>query len=84
MQEFIVLLVPVLLVFLLLKLITKPMKLIFKLLLNTGCGFVCLRILNALSGITGYIFEVNFLTAAIVGVLGMPGIILLVLAGFFL
>ena len=84
MQEIIVLIIPALLIFLLLKIITKPMKLIFKLLINTACGFVCLILLNALAGITGYVFEVSFLTAAIVGVLGMPGIVLLILASFLL
>lgn len=84
MHEFIVLIVPAILIFLLIKIITKPMRLVFKLLLNTACGFLCLILLNALAGITGYVFEVSFLTAAIVGVLGMPGIVLLVLASFFL
>lgn len=84
MHELIVLIVPAILVFLLIKLITKPMRLIFKLLLNTACGFLCLILLNALAVITGYVFEVSFLTAVIVGVLGMPGIILLILASFFL
>ena len=72
MHEILVLLVPALLIFLLLKIITKP------------CGFVCLFLLNALAGITGYVFTVNFITAAIVGVLGMPGIVLLILASFLL
>ncbi len=84
MHEILVLLVPAFLIFLLLKIITKPMKLIFKLLINTACGFVCLFLLNALAGITGYVFTVNFVTAAIVGVLGMPGILLLILSSFLL
>ena len=43
-----------------------------------------LFLLNALAGITGYVFTVNFVTAAIVGVLGMPGILLLILSSFLL
>ena len=77
MQEIIALAVPVLFIFLFIKVLMTPMKLIFKLLLNTGCGFVCLFLLNLLSGFTGIVFELNFITAAIVGFLGLPGIILL-------
>ena len=71
-------------IFLFIKVLMTPMKLIFKLLLNTGCGFVCLFLLNLLSGFTGIVFELNFITAAIVGFLGLPGIILLLVFQFFL
>lgn len=84
MQEILTLLIPAAAVFILMKIITAPMRLIFKLLLNTACGFLCLLLLNTISGFTGYVFALNFLTAAVVGVLGVPGIILLVLAGIFL
>ena len=84
MQEIIALAVPVLFIFLFIKVLMTPMKLIFKLLLNTGCGFVCLFLLNLQSGFTGIVFELNFITAAIVGFLGLPGIILLLVFQFFL
>ena len=84
MQEIIALAVPVLFIFLFIKVLMTPMKLIFKLLLNTGFGFVCLFLLNLLSGFTGIVFELNFITAAIVGFLGLPGIILLLVFQFFL
>lgn len=84
MQEIIALAVPILFIFLFIKILMTPMKLIFKLLLNTGCGFVCLFLLNLLSGFTGILFEINFITAALVGFLGMPGILLLLVFHFFL
>ena len=71
-------------VFLFIKILLTPMKLIFKLLLNTGCGFICLFLLNLLSGITGIVFELNFITAAIVGFLGLPGIVLLLVVQYLL
>lgn len=74
MQEILALAVPVLFIFLFIKILLTPMKLIFKLLLNTGCGFICLFLLNLLSGITGIVFELNFITAAIVGFLGLPAL----------
>jgi inhibitor of the pro-sigma K processing machinery len=84
MHEILALAVPVLFIFLFIKILLTPMKLIFKLLLNTGCGFVCLFLLNLLSGFTGIVFELNFITAAIVGFLGLPGIVLLLVVQFFL
>ena len=74
MQEIIALAVPVLFIFLFIKVLMTPMKLIFKLLLNTGCGFVCLFLLNLLSGFTGIVFELNFITAAIVGFWDCPAL----------
>jgi inhibitor of the pro-sigma K processing machinery len=84
MQEILALAVPVLFIFLFIKILLTPMKLIFKLLLNTGCGFICLFLLNLLSGITGIVFELNFITAAIVGFLGLPGIVLLLVVQYLL
>ena len=54
-----------------------PIRLIWKLAINTGCGFAILLVLNWLSPYTGVLFDLNFLTSAIVGFLGLPGIILL-------
>ena len=67
-----------------LRLLLLPMKILWKLALNSLSGFVCLWLLNLLSGITGIVFEINFFTALLVGFLGIPGIVLLVLKHFFL
>lgn len=84
MEQLVALAVPVLLAFLLIKILLTPMKLIFKLLINTGFGFLCLFLLNLLSGYTGVVFEANFATAAIVGILGLPGIALLLIFQLYL
>ena len=70
--------------FLFIRLISTPMRWLFKLLINTGCGFVSLFLLNLLSGVTGVVFELNFISAAIVGVLGLPGVVILLVAKLFL
>ena len=44
--------------------------------------FICLWLLNLASGITGIVFEINFITTLIVGFLGIPGIILLLIGQF--
>lgn len=74
--------VPILLLALVLTILTKPIKFIFKLLINTGLGFVCLFVLNMLSGSTGIVFETNVITASIVGILGIPGVIILLIFHF--
>ena len=73
-----VLLVGVLL--LLLRLARLPLRLGCKLLLNGLCGLGCLLVLNLLSPVTGMLFELNILTAAVAGGLGLPGIALLLVA----
>lgn len=53
-----------------------PMKLVGRLLLNSMAGAFGVILLNLLGGIFGLHIGVNFLTAAIVGLLGIPGVIL--------
>ena len=77
MENFAALLVPALLLLLLLRLISLPVKLGWKLLLNSGCGFLCLWLLNSISGFTGIRFPINGITAVVAGFLGLPGIGLL-------
>ncbi|MEA5152133.1 MAG: pro-sigmaK processing inhibitor BofA family protein [Oscillospiraceae bacterium] len=69
---------------LLLKILAKPIGLIFKLLINTLFGFLSLFIINFFGGFIGFTLGVNVLNALIVGVLGVPGVILLALLHFFL
>ncbi len=65
---------------LLLRIITLPARLIYKILLNALCGLGCLIVLNLLSPVTGMLFELNFFTCAIVGTLGLPGLGTLLIA----
>ena len=82
MESILAIVVPVVLVILALKLLLTPMKIIWKLALNSLSGFICLWLLNLVSGITGIVFEINLLTTLIVGFLGIPGIVLLVIGHF--
>lgn len=84
MAEIISIVAIVVLAYLFIKIITAPMRLIFKVLFNAACGFVCLFLLNLLSDYTGIVFELSFVSAAIVGFLGLPGIVLLLVLQFFL
>lgn len=84
MEGILSIVVPVVLALLFLRLLLLPMKILGKLAINSLSGFVCLWLLNLVSGITGVVFEINFFTALLVGFLGIPGIVLLVLKHFFL
>lgn len=72
----------ILAVYLLLKLLTKPIRLIFKLLLNTLCGFLLLMVINALGSSLGIAFELNLINALTIGLFGIPGVLLLLLIHF--
>ena len=84
MEKIVALAIPVIFSFLLVSILIKPIKLIFKLLINTGFGFICLFLLNLLSDYTGVVFSLNFVTAAIVGILGLPGIVMLLVYQLYL
>ena len=79
MENIIALIVPVLIAVLVFKLLFSQVKLIWKILVNSLSGFVCLWLLNLLSGFTGVLLPINLVTCLITGFLGVPGIILLVL-----
>lgn len=73
----------VLAVVLVLKLMAKPIKFLFKLLINTALGFVLLWLINFFGGDYGILLQLNLLNAVIVGLLGIPGVLLLLAIHFF-
>ena len=79
MENIIAIMIPALLLLLTLRLILLPVKLGWKLFVNSACGFVCLWLVNALAPYTGLLLPVNAVTAAIAGFLGLPGLVLLAL-----
>ena len=54
------------------------------LLLNMASGIVLLFVFNFIGGFFGFSLGVNAVTALVAGVLGIPGVILLVLVQNFL
>ncbi|MCL2401252.1 MAG: pro-sigmaK processing inhibitor BofA family protein [Oscillospiraceae bacterium] len=62
-----------------LAIIKFPIKIIFKLLLNTALGFGALILINAAGSHIGITIAVNWINAAIVGVLGVSGVALILL-----
>ena len=74
MANFAVLIIPVLLAITLLRLLLLPLGLIAKFAIHAGCGFLCLWLLNSISGFTGICFPINTMTVLAAGFLGVPGI----------
>lgn len=77
MENFAAILIPMLLLGLLLRLLVMPIRWFWKIFVNSACGFVCLWLLNSVTGFTGIYFPINNVTAVIAGFLGLPGIGLL-------
>ena len=77
MEKIVTLLVPALLTILLVRVLLLPLKAIYKIAIHSGCGFVCLWLLNTITPFTGIAFPMNAITVLIAGILGLPGIGLL-------
>ena len=59
------------------KLLSAPLKIIFKLLANATIGAIALVIINYIGGFFSFHIDLNFITALIAGALGVPGIAVL-------
>ena len=63
----------------LLRVFSAPLKLAVKLLVNTLLGFLALWAVNLTAGVTGIALGVNVFIALVIGILGLPGFLLLLL-----
>ena len=74
----------VLLLILFVKIIRLPLQLLFKLILHAAVGFVALFLFNYLGSYIGVTLEITVFRAVVTGVLGVPGVILLLLFKYLL
>ena len=68
----------------LLRVFRAPLKVAVKLLANTLLGFLALWAVNLTSGITGITLGLNLWNALVIGILGLPGLGLLLLVQWVL
>lgn len=68
----------------LLRIFQTPLRLALKLLANTLLGFLALYLVGLTAPWTGVALGLNLWNALIVGVLGLPGFVLLLLAQWIL
>lgn len=80
MENFVTLVIPILVALLLIRILILPVRLAIKLLANSGCGLLCLWLLNCVATFTGIFFPINAVTVLIAGFLGLPGIAALAVA----
>ena len=66
------------------RLFRKPLKLALRVLINSALGFCALWLLNLTTAVTGLTLGVNWFNALTVGVLGLPGLGLLLLVKWVL
>ncbi|MGN0659406.1 MAG: pro-sigmaK processing inhibitor BofA family protein [Emergencia sp.] len=67
------------LIFLLGKALTAPLRVILRLLLNSVAGAVLLLVINFIGMNFGIMIPVNAVNALTVGILGIPGVVTLLL-----
>ena len=61
------------------RILSAPLRLALKLLVNTASGLIALWLVNLLSPITGVYLGLNVVNGLIVGIFGLPGLVLLIL-----
>ena len=79
-QKLIAALVAVFLLLALIRVFQAPLKLAVRLLANTALGFLALWAMGLTSSITGITLGLNLMNALVIGILGLPGFVLLLLA----
>lgn len=66
------------------KILTFPIRKILKLIFNTIMGGVIIYIINLIGANFGFHIGLNIITSLVVGILGIPGAILLVILQFII
>jgi len=68
----------------LIRIFRTPLRLALRLLANTLLGFLALWAVNLTAGFTGILLGLNLMNALVIGVLGLPGLVLLLLTQWVL
>lgn len=75
-MEYLIFAGAILAVLVILKLLAWPLKKIIKMVINIAIGIALLYVFNMfLAGFLGFAIPINWITALIVGLLGIPGFI---------
>ena len=71
-------------IFIIGKILVFPIKKILKLVLNTIIGAAIIYIINLIGASFGFHIGLNIITSLVVGILGIPGAILLIILEFIM
>ena len=84
LSTLILLAIAVLLLVLVIRILRLPIKLFFKFLIHAAAGFAMLFVVNFLGGFFNVSLEVSWVSCATAGILGVPGIIILLVFKYLL
>jgi len=76
-MEYLVFIGAIVAVFIILKILAWPIKKIIKMVMNIIVGGLLLIVVNYIGANFGFTIPINWITAFIVGILGIPGLIVL-------
>ena len=76
--------IAIIILYVILKLIALPVKVIIKLMANALIGGIVLFLINLIGAQFGFILDITWITALIVGFLGIPGVVIVILLHFLL
>ncbi len=78
-MEYLSFLVALIVLYIVLKIIAVPVKIIIKLMINAFVGGVVLFLINLVGASFGFALNITWLTSLIVGIFGVPGVVLVIL-----
>ena len=84
MTEYIVLIFAAIAVVIVAKMLAWLVKKIIKLAVNVVLGIIMIYLVNTFGMAVGIKIPFNIVTALIAGILGVPGVVVLILIGFFI
>ena len=71
-------------IYVVLRMLAVPLKMIFKLVINAVIGYMMLFVANLVGGFFDVSIPIDLLTCLIAGVFGVPGVIFLVVVLIFM
>lgn len=74
----------IIMLFLVAKLLLIPIKIVWKLALNAIVGGITLLLINFIGGFFGLYIPINIITALITGILGVPGVVMILILQYIL
>ncbi len=84
MAEYVVLIFAAIAVLIVAKLLAWPFKQILKLAFNAIGGVILIFLVNTFGATIGITIPFNIITALVAGILGIPGVIILIVIGFLM
>lgn len=83
-MEYLVFIGAIVAVFIILKILAWPIKKIIKMVINIVLGGLLLILVNYIGANFGFKIPLNWITALVVGILGIPGLIILAILQFII